>query len=300
LPGEVLRVLALAIGLAALLIWAAFIFFGRRLLYRSGAEGHEDELGFEMNAAPWSDRHVESLLEHNPRSPTLLNQYVAIAIERKDWPEALRRADIFAVRAPRSPQAWVTRADVLRRAGREEEAVALLRTALRRMPKDPDILAAWAYEAVWRMDWAEAARRFERVRQHGPERVDGYEAGASVLISDGRGDEAEVVIAEGLRRVPKARTWEMLPAAARVAERLGNHDEAIHRWEVVRDRHPSNPAGFLGGADALARVGRGGEAAALIRQASDFFPGNKTIAEAAARLAPPETPEPAPPEAPAQ
>jgi predicted Zn-dependent protease len=175
--------------------------------------------------------------------------------------------------------------------------VPLLRKAVRRMPRDPDILAAWAYEAVRRKDWAEAARRFERVRQRGPERVAGYEAGADVLIEDGRSDEAEAVIAEGLQRLPKAKAWMMLRAAARVADRLGNHDEAIRRWEVLRDQFPGEPSGFLGGAEALARAGRGKDSAALIRQARDFFPGNKPIAEAAARLLAPEKPDPLQPPA---
>jgi predicted Zn-dependent protease len=287
--------LVLVIGLAALLAWAGIFFFGYRYLERAGVKEREDDLKFKLNAAPWSDRHVESLLASNPNSPTLLCQYVANAAEREDWPEALRRADIFTTRAARSPLAWVNHADVLRRAGRAEEAVALLRKALRRMPRNPDVLAAWAVEAARRKDWAEAARRFARMRQCGPERADGYEAGADVLISDGRGDEAEAVIAEGLRRLPEA--LNMWRAAARVADRLGNHDEAIRRWEALRDQFPGEPSGFLGGAEALARAGRGEDAAALIRQAHDFFPGNKAIAEAAARLVPPE---PAPPDTQAQ
>jgi predicted Zn-dependent protease len=291
----------LAIGLAALLIWAAFAFFSYRGINLRANQSHNHQIWFELKAAPWSDSHVESLLARNPDNPILLRQYVANAVERKDWPEALRRADLFTARASRSPQAWVTRADVLRRAGREEEAVALLRKAVRRMPRDPDLLAAWANEAVRRRDWAEAARRFARVRQYGPQRVFGYEDGANALIEDGRGDEAEAVIAEGLRRVSEGWSWAMLRAAARVADRLGNHDEAIRRWETLRDQFPGKPDGFLGGANALVRVGRGEDAAALIRQACDFFPGNKTIAEAAARLLPPETPEPSqPPASPAQ
>jgi Flp pilus assembly protein TadD len=282
--------LLLAVGLVALLIWAAYIFFGSRVISRRANTSHEVALRFALEAAPWSDHHVESLLIRNPSNPTLLRQYVVNAVEREDWPEALRRADIFVARAPRSPQAWVSRADVLRRAGRAEEAVALLCKAVRRMPRDPDILAAWAYEAMRRKDWAEAARRFERMRQCGPEHIHGYEAGANALLEDGRGDEAERVIAEGLRRVPKTGIWMMLRAAARVADRLGNHDEAIRRWEVLRDQFPGEPSGFLGGAEALAQAGRGEDAAALIRLARDFFPGNKPIAEAAARLAPPETP----------
>lgn len=282
--------LALAIGLVALLIWAAFFFFGYRRFSRAGAEKRENALTFKLKAAPWSDRHVESLLAGNPNSPVLLQQYVANAVERKDWPEAQRRADLFAARAPQSPHAWVARIGVLRRAGREEDAGAELRKAVRRMPRSPDILLAWAREAARHKDWAEASRRFERMRRHGPRRIEGYHEAALMLINEGRLDEAEAVIAEGMQRLPEV--WTMWDAAARVADRLGDHDEALHRWEAMRTRFPGNPAGFLGGAEALTRAGRGEEAAALIRKARDFFPGDKSVAAAAARLAPPETPKP--------
>jgi predicted Zn-dependent protease len=288
-------VFVLAIGILALLIWAVFLFFSYRRIRRSGTEGREGDLRFELEAAPWSDHHVESLLARNPDSPTLLGQYVANAIERQDLPEAQRRADIFVARAPRSPQAWLTRVDILRRAGREEAAAADLRKAMRRMPRDPDILLAAAREATRNQDWSEAARRFERMRQHFPERMEGYHEGLDALINDGRPDAAEAVIAESMRRLPEA--WMVWHAAAWVAGRLGNRDEAVRRWEALRARFPAEPSGFLEGAEALAQAGRGEEAAALIRQARDFFPGNRPIADAAARLAPPGPPEPAPPEA---
>jgi predicted Zn-dependent protease len=277
-------VIVLAIGLAAVLIWVGFLFFGYRKLYGSDA-GREDDLRFELNAAPWSDNHVETLLARNPGSPVLLGQYVANAVERKDWPEALRRADLFVARVPRSPHAWLARIDALSRAGREEDADAVLRKAVRRMPREPNILLAWARDAGRHEDWAEASRRYVLMRRRDPRRVEGYNEGANVLIRDGRPDKAESVIAEGLRAVPE--NWMMWSTAARIADSLENHNEAIRRWEAMRARFPAEPAGFLGGAEALARAGRGEEAAALIRDGRDFFPGDKPISEAAARLAPP-------------
>lgn len=281
----------LAIVLAALLIWGAFFFFSYRRLDSAGLQERDNNLQFKLDAAPWSDHHVESLLARDPDSRVLLRQYVANARERQDWPEALRRADIFIARRPRLPGPRLTRIDILRSAGREEEADAELDKALRRMPRDPDLLLAWARVAMQHKDWPEASRRFARLRQRAPDRFEGYhEAAAEALIHAGRPDEAEAVIAEGLRRLPE--NWMMWHAAARIAGRLDNPDEAVRRWEAMRERFPMAPAGFLGGAEALAQVGRGEEAAALILQARDFFPGNKEIAAAAARLAPePETPD---------
>lgn len=283
--------LILAIVVVALLIWAAFFVFSYRRIKSTGTQDRESALDFELKAAPWSDRHVESLLARNPDSPVLLSQYVANAVERQDWPEAQRRVGIFAARAPRSPQAALAHIDVLRRAGREEEAEVELRRAIRRMPREFDILLAWAHDAVRREDWPEAARRFERVRRHAPNRIEGYHGAApDSLLHDDRPDEAEALIAEGLRRLPEA--WMMWHTAAWIAERRGDLDEAVGRWEAMRAQFPTEPSGFLEGAETLARAGRGDEAVVLIREAHDFFPGNKAIAEALARLAPPEAPEP--------
>jgi predicted Zn-dependent protease len=78
----------------------------------------------------------------------------------------------------------------------------------------------------------------------------------------------------------------MRQAAARLAERLGNRDEAIRHWQALHSQFPGEAAGFLRLAEALAQAGRAEEAAALIREGRDFFPGNADITAAAARLAP--------------
>jgi len=283
-------VLILAIAVVALLIWAVFFVFSYRRIKLTGTLDRENDLDFELKAAPWSDRHVESLLARNPDSPVLLSQYVANAVERQDWPEAQRRADIFATRAPRSPRAVLSHIEVLRYAGRGDEVAAVLHRAVRRMPREFDILMAWAQEASRGQDWAEAARRFEGVRRRAPERSEGYHEAANMLLNFGRFDEAEAVIAEGMGRLPEA--WAIWQASGRAAERQGDYDEAVRRWEAMRVRFPGQPGGFLGGAETLALAGRREEAVALIRQARDFFPANKEIAEALARLAPPEAESP--------
>ena len=281
-------------GLVAVVSWLAFFFFGRRLLNSIGQEGREQGLHFELQAAPRSDHHVESLLAHDPRSPILLRQYVANAVGRDDLVEALRRSEMFVERAPRAQEAWVAHADVLRRSGRAEESVAVLRKAMRRLPRRIEILAAWAHEAVGRQDWPEVVRRFVAVRRRAPRRIDGYSEPAKALVQLGRPDEAQQLVAEGLLQL--ADVPDMWHHAAHISDIVGKLDEAIGRWEVMRERFPGEPGGYAFGAEALARAGRAEEAEELIRQARDFFHGDKHVAEVAARLLPPEVKEPAPAE----
>jgi Flp pilus assembly protein TadD len=276
--------LLLAIVAAGALIWLAFFYFGSKGISRRADAGKEDAIRFELAAAPRSDRHVESLLAANPKSMSLLRQYVGNAMDRQDWPEALRRADLFIARLPKSADGRLARINILRMSGHGEESVALLRKLVRRTPKDPGVLWTWSEEAIRRQDWAEAVLRLERLRKWAPDWTLGHVEAAKALVASGRRDEAEALLAEAMRRSPEE--WRIWQAAAWIAEGADEQAGAIRRWEQMRAAFPAEPAGFLGGAEALARAGEAAAAAALIRQARDFFPGDAAIKEAAARLVP--------------
>jgi predicted Zn-dependent protease len=275
--------IATAIGLAGILIWAAVFYFGRRFLDRQLEVTRTEQIRFELEAAPWSEKHVETMLARNPRSEMLLTRHVWIAVELGDLPEALRRADLLLKRAPRSAEARLVVIDMLRRAGQEEQAARALREAAHRFPNEFGILLAEAREAIRRKDPAEALRYFERLRHGHRQSPEGYTEAADVLLGMGRRQEAESVLAEGLRHLPDhPNIWRSM---AYVAERAGDLDEALRRWQETRERFPDDAESFRLSAEMLARAGRRDEAAALIRQARDFFPGDKAIKETAARLA---------------
>lgn len=198
-PGEIAQVLLLAIGLAGVLISGAFLYGGYRRIECGYEEVRENAIDFELQAAPGSDRHVETLLARCRTSPSVPNQYVANAAEGNDQPEALRRIDMYV--APEQ-LGWLTHINVLRRAGRELEAEDLLRQAIRRMPRDSDLLIAWAQEPAQRQDWTEAARRFARLLRHDPGHPDGGDAGSSALIEAGQLTAAEALLAAAWQRVP--------------------------------------------------------------------------------------------------
>jgi predicted Zn-dependent protease len=284
----------LTLGAASVLIWLAFFYFGSKGISRRGNAAREQEIRFELAAAPHSDRHVESLLVASPKNEDLLRRYAWNAAERQDWPEALRRADMYIARLPNSAGGWLSRSGVLRMSGQEEESVALLRKLVRHKPKDPEVLLAWSEEAIRRQDWAEAVRRLERLRKRAPDWPQTYLLAADALVAIRRREEAEAILAEGMRRLPEH--WTIWQKAAWLAEAAGDLQGAVRHWDDMRARFPREPAGFLGGAEALAKAGETEAAAALIQQGRDYFPGNKAIKEAVARLAP-EAPQDAVPSA---
>ncbi len=274
----------------AAVVWVGLIFFFSRYLRRGRFVGQEEGLNFELQAAPWSDSHVAELLRKVPRSPILLNQYVANAIARQDWAEAERRLALFRQRAPRQAGPWLAEAELLRRRGQPEAARAVIERALRRLPREENVLLAAARESRWAHQHAEAAQRFARLRAIAGRRAEGYSEGAEVLAETGEWEAAMALIAEGRRRFPDY--WVLVATAARIAERHGDRGEALRCWQELRERFPGEESGYLDGAAALERAGEVEAARGVLELGCDYLPGNQRLREALARLAPP------PPEAP--
>lgn len=268
----------IATVLAAVLAWTVIFYVGYRRIGGAAHKAVELELKFRLKSAPWSDTYVELLLVLHPDSPALLCQDATNAIEKKNWPEGLRRAERFGKRAPSDPKAWIMRVDVLRNMGRTQEADAVLQRARWRIWSDVGIELTWARQAVQREAWQQAGLRYARLRRRFPDKIEGYTEGVAVMIRQERLEAAEAVIRTGLLHRPE--WFNLWRSAATLAEHRGQTGEAIGLWEEIRRRFPTEPSGFLRGAAALQRVDRHAEAEQLLRQGGDFFPGNRLFARA--------------------
>lgn len=91
------------------------------------------------------------------------------------------------------PQCWLgywEETNLLRAAGRMDDAEAALREAVDRLPLDPDPAREFAQFAAARLDWPEAMARWAAFRKAFPNRPEGYEHGAEALVAIGRTEEA--------------------------------------------------------------------------------------------------------------
>ncbi|MDR3438721.1 tetratricopeptide repeat protein [Telmatospirillum sp.] len=237
---------------------------------------------FKVSVAAWSDRYVESLLEQHPASLVLNRQYITNAADRQDWPEMLRRAEQFRARRPHSAAAQIACVIALRHSGREAEATKLLRRLVWRLPRSIEVQLEWARDAGRRQDWAEATHRFAKLRRRFPQAAEGYIEGSRALLRTGHDGAAETLLEHSKGCFPKVHyIWQ---EAAQLVESQGDGEKALARWAEMRERFPNTPEGYIGGATWLMRLGRREEAAELIAQARDFFPGNATILAAVATL----------------
>jgi Flp pilus assembly protein TadD len=98
----------------------------------------------------------------------------------------------------------------------------------------------------------------------------GYAAQAAALAEAGQTDEAEALLADALSRFPDDR--EAAVQYAGLANRRGGWEEAVERWDAVRQRFPDEIIGYWAAAQALRQLRRFGEAEALLLQAMERLP----------------------------
>lgn len=123
---------------------------------------------------------------------------------------------------------------------RLDEAETLFSAAVEQWPEDPWMLHHHANVATQRKEWNEALRRWELLRQRFPNHSSGYSGGGVALISAERLDEAEILLLDAVKRFPSD-LW-VLHHLADAATRRSDRDEAIRRWQLVRERFPDHKA----------------------------------------------------------
>ena len=205
-----------------------------------------------------------------PRELDLFLDHAELAAERKDWTEALRRFELLGQRRP--DVWWLSKrmADILKAAGRVDEAEHALLAAQHTFPDEPALLIDHAELAVDRNDWSEALRRFRLLSERRPEVWWSVKRTADILKAADRIDEAETALLDGQGRFPEERAL-FLDHAELAAERK-DWALARQRFEVVQDRFPDLWWSWKRIADLLKSSGRIDEAEAVLLDGEGRFP----------------------------
>ncbi len=142
-------------------------------------------------------------------------------------------------------------------------------------PRDEAVVVGWAWVAHGRGNYHEAARRWSEVRENWPNQMAGYHGGGASLRAIGENEEAtrvyEQAFAHGLN-LPI-----LLYDYASLATSMGDHEAAINRWALYRERAPDAVEGYTGPAAALAAAGNFDGAKELFEAAAARFPDDKDI-----------------------
>jgi tetratricopeptide (TPR) repeat protein len=137
-----------------------------------------------------------------PNHPELLVQLAWTANSRQLWDLAAERWAAVRSRSPERPEGYVWGARALSQCGRADEADNLAAEGLARFPDDVRAMAEHAWTATARQDWEEALRRWMRVSEADPERLDGQVQTIQALRMVGRIDDSETMTATAFARNP--------------------------------------------------------------------------------------------------
>jgi len=173
-------------------------------------------------------------------------------------------------RFPESHSGYAGAGAALRELGQFEEAEAVLAGGMERLPYSVDIAVTHAGIASMRRDWVEAARRWEAVRLQFPRSPSAYTGGAAALKALGRLDEADNLLAEGVKQCPERS--EIAVEHACSAHHREDWAEAAQRWALVRERFPDNVAGRSGLEEARQQLQNLRSRPAIVSE--DEFPSN--------------------------
>jgi tetratricopeptide (TPR) repeat protein len=148
--------------------------------------------------------------------------------------------------------------------GKIDLAESVTGEGLRKYPGDFKLMVVYADIAGRRQDWPEAIRRWDAVHQKFPYDLWACFWGAVASKELGQFDEADKLLECAIALEPLHPS----PAAeyARVAERRGNLQEALRRWELMRQRI-EDQTGWVGSARTMCGLGREEEAIELLTKA---------------------------------
>lgn len=178
-----------------------------------------------------------------------LEYHLAKLFQARGGPDDLRRALLHAQRSigARAPAPnWFLYGQLLVQDGRADEAIALLKDGIRRVPLGADVVSL-------------------------------YQSCGELLARAGRVDKAITLLQEGIRSVPINSVFALYRSCGELLARAGRIDEAIALLREGIRSVPDNSAYplYQSCSELLARAGRVDEAIALLREGIRTIPQGK-------------------------
>ncbi len=231
----------------------------------------------ELRRFDAADALLSERLRRVPEDQAAMAEYAWVAHIDRNWPEALSRWDALRAKWPGLEVGWRRGAEALRSLQRLGEADALLTSAMARFPHEPGVWIDLAIAAGEAKDWEAAKARWIIVQERFPQEWIGVTGKAQAYRELGDLDTAEVVLTEGVARLPGSS--QILHEFARVAERSNDWRSAEHRWRMASDRFPNDELGIIGVSRALRRQGQSAVADTLLEGALQTRADSVSLAE---------------------
>jgi predicted Zn-dependent protease len=148
-----------------------------------------------------------------------------------------------------------------------------------------DIQLQQAKVALDRLDMQQAELLWAKAKAGNLARAQASPDGLKVVLGLRRFDEADKLMADGMKRSPGNSFF--FEGYAQVAQSRLDYAEAVKRWQNVRRKFSMLPAGYHSGAHCLTELARFDEAHSILTQALRRFPNDFHLRMEHAQLAMP-------------
>jgi tetratricopeptide (TPR) repeat protein len=263
------------VAAVAILIWMVGYFGG---FWHSAVNWEKErELKAISDMGSRTEHGIRDAMRRYPKSVTPARAWVDLSISERNWPEAMKRAEMFAKMFPSRAEPIVCIAEVLSRSDREAESNALLERNMKRFHSGPWILVAYADNPRRRGDAAETERRVKPLIERFPRLINGYIIGIWALTAQQKYAEAEALIAAGDLNVDGGlKQFGQIPAAE-IASARKDWRRAADLWMGVRVGSPGHIDAYAKGSEALRELGDLEAARDFIDAGIKRYPDNRLI-----------------------
>jgi tetratricopeptide (TPR) repeat protein len=156
----------------------------------------------ELGRVEDAEAQLSNAVNRFPADAWPLIEWAECSFRRRDFQEALFRSRLISDRFPADRAGLVGIARALRDLGRFDEADRCFEESIVKFPRDVWPMIEWAGCPFHRRDFAEAARRCQKLRERFPDERFGYLGGARALRDQGRLTEADTLFSEARQRFP--------------------------------------------------------------------------------------------------
>ncbi len=203
-------------GGVALLFWGLVAFFIGGRFRRGSRQIERNDISKAVAAIYDTPDNIALRMEHEPRNPVPAFKWATIAADDRDWPEAIRRAEITIQRFPKLLQGQQLLTRALWETGQKQRAYQMTRAQLRRYPDDMETLGGVIWQARELGDWR-SVRNAARVFRLDHQFVQGFKEEAIAELELGCLKRARKLLEAAELLFPEheelTQAWERLEAA---------------------------------------------------------------------------------------
>ncbi len=223
-------------------------------------------LGRHEEAEVWA---AEGIARHADNVDVLAT-WARLPEQHEAWGEAAERWAILRDQLPHLPDGFIDGMNALLRAGNTDGAEEVAARAFTAHSSNFGILMTCARVAMERRDQAVALARLAVARERFPREPAPYTTAVHILLELSRLEEVDVLLAQTMEFFPD-RSEGFLQYAA-VAGARNDPEEQLRRYQLLRDRFPDEPAGYIHPLGVLFRLRRYRDAERIALEGMARFP----------------------------